>query len=128
MAAEVISVIAIVQSLFSDSGIVSSKTGKEKLLIHKLLTYLCSLFLQHLKIVYHKKQKTKRVPRGQTSEQEMQVAVATVLEGQTMDDVAKQTGISLMTLKRSVRKTKANPNTIYKPNFVTKQIFISLDS
>ena len=72
---------------------------------------------------YHKKMKTDRPPRGQVPEIEMKAAVAAVLEGRTVYSVAKETGVNAMTLKRYVKKICVDPNTLCRPNYVTKQIF-----
>src|SRR6218665_1356701 len=72
---------------------------------------------------YHKKRKTTRPPRGQVPEEKMREAVAAVLAGRTIYSVAKEAGLSAMTLTRYVRKMEVNPDTICRPNFVTKQVF-----
>nr|XP_047132477.1 MFS-type transporter clz9-like [Hydra vulgaris] len=76
-----------------------------------------------LNMVYHKKRKTSRPPRGKVNENEMRAAVNAVLNGSTVYRVCKERGINLMTLKRYVRKCQLNPNTVCKPKFITMQIF-----
>ena len=56
-------------------------------------------------MVYHKKRKTDRPPRGKVNENEMRAAVNAVLNGGTVYRVSKERGINLMTLKRYVRKS-----------------------
>jgi len=72
---------------------------------------------------YHKKRKTNRPQRGLVPENVMRTAMAAVLEGQGVNTVARDMGIDRMTLKRYVRKTRANPDTVCRPNYVTQQVF-----
>jgi hypothetical protein len=72
---------------------------------------------------YHKKRKTDRPARGLTPADKMKAAVDEVLAGAAVNAVARENGIDRMTLKRYVRKMRINPQTVCKPNYVTKQIF-----
>ena len=72
---------------------------------------------------YHKKRKTTRLPRGQVPEPKIKDAVSAVLGGRIVYSVAKETGISAVTLKRYVRKMELNPDTVCRLNFVTKTGF-----
>ena len=72
---------------------------------------------------YHKKRKTDRPTRGLTDENIMRSAVEQVIRGKAVNAVSRETGIDRMTLKRYVRKVKDNPDTVCKPNYVTKQVF-----
>lgn len=53
----------------------------------------------------------------------MKAAAAAVLEGKAVNTVARESGINRMTLKRYVRKVRADPNAICRPAYVTTQIF-----
>ncbi len=72
---------------------------------------------------YHKKRRTDRPARGLTPPDKMKAAVHEVLAGACVNTVARENGIDRMTLKRYVRKTRIDPNTMCKPNYVTKLIF-----
>ena len=76
-----------------------------------------------LEMPYHKKRKTDKPPRAIVDEFTMKLAVTEVINRSGVNTIAKERGIDRMTLKRYVRKTKQNPQTICKPNYVTKQVF-----
>lgn len=72
----------------------------------------------------HKKRKTNRPPRGLVPASTMEAAVKEVVNGgKGVNTVARETGINRMTLKRYVRKFKADNSISFAPNYVSRQIF-----
>src|SRR6218665_2600818 len=71
---------------------------------------------------YHKKRKTDRPPRELIPEDSMKAAGAAVLDGKPVNSVARESGVTHMTLEQYVRKSELlHTRSVYQ--FMPTQIF-----
>src|SRR6218665_1677611 len=72
---------------------------------------------------YHKKRKTDRPPREFIPEDSMKAAGAAVLDGKPVNAVARESGVTHMSLEQYVRKSELLQTPLCRPVYATTQIF-----